>query len=210
MRDGSKYIIGILVAATAVTFAAVTFTGAAVARAGRENPAVPHRRALMLAAAPRSAQAPQQTEGGEPQRTSATYDDWIVQCVIRSGPPQKKGCDMVQVVRRKNKPVALVIMTKPVQGRPMELIVQLPVNVSLASGVRIQTAAADPGVRAPFVHCLPGGCVAMVALKQDTIERFRAAHGSGKMLFADAVGRTIAIPLSFKGFDEALSALERE
>src|SRR5579863_2405004 len=44
----------------------------------------------------RSAPAP---ASGEPQQTSATYDDWVLQCQTRTGPPVEKLCEMQQIAQ---------------------------------------------------------------------------------------------------------------
>ena len=69
---------------------------------------------------------------------------------------------------------------------------------------------ADPGLAAPIARCVPAGCFADFELKDDVPKKFRAAAGGGRVLFADASGRGITIPLSFNGFTQALDALAKE
>src|SRR5215470_12222473 len=38
------------------------------------------------------------------QRTTATYNDWTVQCETQAGPPQQRVCDMAQVAQVQNQP----------------------------------------------------------------------------------------------------------
>jgi invasion protein IalB len=153
--------------------------------------------------------------GGEAraqQRTSATYDDWVLQCDTQAGPPPQKVCEISQVtqVQGKGTPFSRVVVQHPVKGKLTKLVIQLPVNVSLATSVRIQTSDADPGVMAPYVRCVPAGCFAELDIRDDVLKRLRAITGSGKFTFKDAAGQDIAIPLSFKGFDPALDALAKE
>ena len=42
------------------------------------------------------------------------------------------------------------------------------------------------------------------------MKKFRAASGVGKLIFADASGRDVAVPLSFNGFAQAFDALSKE
>jgi invasion protein IalB len=147
------------------------------------------------------------------QSTTATYDDWILQCRIEAGPPAQKLCDIAQVttVQGKNVPFSRVTIQHPVKGQPVRLIVQLPTNISMAANVRIQASDSDPGIAAPFARCLPSGCFADFDLKDDVIKKFRAGAGTtGKVSFKDAGEHELVIPLSFNGFGQAFDALAKE
>jgi invasion protein IalB len=76
--------------------------------------------------------------------------------------------------------------------------------------VRLQASTSDAGLAAPFDRCLPVGCFADFALKDDAIRKFRAATTAGKMTFQSANGQSVAIPLSFKGFGSAFDALLKQ
>jgi invasion protein IalB len=146
------------------------------------------------------------------QDTSATYQDWVVQCQIQPGPPPQKLCDMVQgtQVKGKNLPFSRLFIERPVKGHPVKLVLQVPVNVSLSANVHLQSSDTDPGFTAPFDRCVPAGCFADFEFKDDTVQKFRAIEGIGKILFKDAGRHDITIPLSFKGFRQAFDALSRE
>ncbi len=151
---------------------------------------------------------------GEPQQTSATYDDWIVQCQMRAGPPAEKLCEMQQMtqtqVQGAARPFSRVLIPRPEKGQPIKLIVQVPVNVSFRTDVRIVPGDADPGLSAPFAQCVPSGCFAEFELKDETIKRLGAISTPGKLTFVDAGGHEIAVPISFKGFLQAYDALLRD
>jgi invasion protein IalB len=163
------------------------------------------------AAAPHSDQE-QPAASEAPQRTTATYDDWVVQCETPPGSPPQKVCEMAQVtqLQGKNLPFSRIGIPRPVKGQPVKLIVQVPVNVSVLTNVRIRTDDSDPGVAAPFARCLPSGCFAEFEVKDDTLKKFRAGSGAGKLSFADAGGHEVVVPLSFKGFVQAYDALLKE
>jgi invasion protein IalB len=161
---------------------------------------------------PATAQAPDQAQtapSDAPQRTTATYDDWVMQCETQLGSPPAKICQIIQTtqVKGKNQPFSLVVIPHPAKGQPVKLVVQVPVNVSFATNVRIRTDDADSGLAAPFARCVPAGCFAEFDLKNDYLKKLRAASGIGKLSFADAGGHDVAIPLSFKGFVQAYEAL---
>jgi invasion protein IalB len=147
-----------------------------------------------------------------PQQTTATYGDWVVQCVQNNTSPPELICDMAQTtqLQGKNVPFSRVAIARPEKGQPVKLIVQVPVNISFATEVHIQTADADPGIVAPFATCTPNGCFAEFDLKEDLLKRLREASSVGKLSFADAGGHNVAVPISFKGFSEAFEALAKK
>ena len=154
----------------------------------------------------------QPTPSEVPQRTTATYGDWVVQCEVDAAQPHQKICDMSQgtQIQGRNLPFSRVAVAHPVTGRPVRLIVQVPVNVSLSTPVHIQTGDADPGITAPFARCRPDGCFAEFDVKDDVLKKLRAASGAGKLSFVDAGGHDVAVPLSFNGFNQAFEALLKE
>jgi invasion protein IalB len=119
---------------------------------------------------------------------------------------------MVQVTRVQGKdlPFSRVVIAQPSKSEPPKMIVQVPVNVSFSAKVRVQTTQSDPGVAAPFARCIPLGCFADFTLNDESVKKLRSASGAGKLLFADASGHEIAVPLSFKGFSQAFDALVKE
>jgi invasion protein IalB len=153
-------------------------------------------------------------QGNSPQRTTATYEDWIVQCETQSGGTPARACEMTQVTQfqGKNQPFTRIAVLRPTKDQARRLIVQVPVNVSFSTHVRIQINEADQGLDTPFARCTPNGCFAEMELKDETLKKFRSASGPGKLSFADAGGHNVAVPLSFNGFSPAFDALiaERE
>lgn len=149
------------------------------------------------------------------ERTSATYDDWVLQCAaVKGSLPAQKTCDIEQLTQMQSQgrtvPLSRIAIGRPEKGQPIRLTVQVPVNVYLRTEVRLQASASDPGLAAPFNRCLPAGCFADFALKEDAIKKFRAATAAGKMTFQSANGQNVAIPLSFKGFGPAYDALLKQ
>jgi invasion protein IalB len=115
----------------------------------------------------------------------------------------------VTQVQGRNVPFSRVAVEHPAKGQPAKLVVQVPINASFATNVRITTADNDPGLMAPFARCLPNGCFSEFELRDDLMRKFRGS-GVGKLAYADAGGHDITVPLSFKGFAQAFDALARE
>jgi invasion protein IalB len=164
------------------------------------KPAVPQ-------AAPPAAEAAPSAQSDVPQQTTATYGDWIVQCELRSGEAGQT-CDMVQVaqVQGKNIPFSRIAIGKPDKGQPEKLVVQVPVNVSFATNVRLQTSEEDAGLSTPFSTCTPNGCFALFDLKEEVLKKLRSGSG-GAMSYADSAGHPVKVPVSFNGFGQAYEAL---
>jgi invasion protein IalB len=152
--------------------------------------------------------------GAAQEHTTATYEAWVLECDVQTGPPVQKTCDIAQTqvaqVQGRNSPVSHVAIRRPVKGQPVRLELQVPVNISFTANVRIQTSDSDPGVAGPFARCLPAGCFADLDLRDDVIKKFRAANENGKMTFRSAAGQDVSIPVSFKGFGAAFDALVKE
>jgi invasion protein IalB len=172
-------------------------------------------------ALPSHGAAPQSAPPGQavapsiaPQRTTATYDDWIVQCDTLAGPPPRRVCEMSQLtqlqVQGKVQPFSRAIVPRPEKDQASVLIIQVPVNVTFSISAKIQSADNDQGIAASFARCVPDGCFANFEMKEDTLKKFRSASSGGKLSFADASGRVIAIPVSFNGFGKAYDALLKE
>lgn len=145
------------------------------------------------------------------QQTTATYNDWTLRCTSGAGTPPQKFCDMEQVSQLKGKeqPFSRVAIARPAKGEPLRLIVQLPVNVAIAGGVKIELGK-DAGLSGAFTRCLPAGCFAAVELKDDALRQFRAASQPARIVYANAAGQAVAVPLSFKGFGPAFDALQKQ
>jgi invasion protein IalB len=206
-----KSAVRILAAAVALTGA----TAAAQQPPPRPAPAPHAPAAPKTAPAPQhSAQAPATAAAAvqEPQRTTATYGDWVLRCEILPGPPVQKNCDMEQLaqVQGQTNPISRVAIPLPPKGEAPKLFVQLPVNASFAAPIKIMADGKDAGVTTPFRRCVPAGCFGELDLKDDLQKKFRAAGEPGKIVFNDASDHEVAIPLSFKGFGQAYEALFKQ
>lgn len=146
------------------------------------------------------------------QSTSASYGDWVVRCVTRGKKPPRKICEMEQTteVRGKHVPLSRIAIARPVRGRPLTLVAQLPVNVWLPTGVKLFPTAKDVGIAGRFLRCVPAGCFAEINLSDAQVKAFRAATKPARLVFKNAAGRNVAIPLSFKGFTRAFDALAKD
>src|SRR5438477_9926270 len=82
------------------------------------------------------------------ESTAATYEDWVVRCVAQAGPPPQKTCGVEQLtqVKGQSNPLSRVAITRPAKGQPVRLVVQLPVNIWLPAGAKVQISDKEAGL----------------------------------------------------------------
>ncbi|RAI42820.1 invasion associated locus B family protein [Rhodoplanes roseus] len=146
-----------------------------------------------------------------PSRTTATYDDWTVRCETPAG-SQQKTCEVFQAQQPQGQtsPVSQVAIGRAAKTDPLKLVVQIPVNVWLATAPRLVWDDKQPPVALGFKRCVPGGCFADADLPDDLLRRMRGRTDPGRLEYKDALQRDVGIPLSFKGFGAALEALAKQ
>jgi invasion protein IalB len=162
---------------------------------------------LLIGASSAVAQAPP-----PPQRTTATFEDWTIRCEIRVGPPPQKSCEMTQAVQIQGQPnpISQVAIGRPTKADPLKLVIQVPINVWLPTGVKLLADDKDPGILTNYKRCLPAACFADVEIKDDTVKKLRSLTENGKLQFKDANQQDVALPVSFKGFGQAFDAMAKE
>ena len=195
---------------------ALFLAGAAAAQQPAQQPATKPAPARPTQPAQHPAPQAQQTAPAaadqNPQRTTASYGDWVVRCEMVPGPPPQKNCEMDQLaqVQGQSQPISRVLVPLMPRGEPPKLFVQVPINVSFTAPLKITTDAKDAGISTPFRRCIPAGCFAEFELKEDLQKKFRAASEPGKILYKNAGDQDVAIPVSFKGFAQAYEALLKQ
>src|SRR5262249_17667258 len=110
-----------------------------------------------------------------PQRTTASYGDWVARCEVAAGPPPQKNCDMDQQaqVQGQANPLSRALVPMPQKGEPPKLFLVLPLNVSFSAPIKVMTNDKDAGITTPFRRCVPAGCIAEIELKDDLQKKFR-------------------------------------
>jgi invasion protein IalB len=205
-------------AGLATSLVLLALAGAALAQQPTPKPAPPRpapaqtQHPAPAPAPPPQAQAAPAATDQNPQRTTASYGDWVVRCETVAGPPPQKNCDMEQLaqVQGQANPISRVAIPLPQKGEPPKLFIQLPINVSFSVAIKVTTNDKDAGITTPFRRCVPAGCFAEIELKDDLQKKFRGSTEAGKITFKDAADRDVAIPLSFKGFAQAFEALLKQ
>jgi invasion protein IalB len=147
-----------------------------------------------------------------PQRTTATYQDWTLRCESRDGPPPARSCEIVQTTSTQGQPnpVTQIAIGRAGHDGPMRIVFQVPVNVLVAAGVALVYDAKSPPLAVAFRHCIPVGCFADGELKDEVAKKFRSATAQAHFEFKDSAQRVVNIPVSFKGFEQAFDALSKQ
>jgi invasion protein IalB len=133
---------------------------------------------------PKSEPAPAQ-QGGEPQ---IVYSPWTKVCQKGPEANAKRVCFIGRDGRvESGMPVVAAVLIEP-EGEPRKLLrVTLPLGMSLPPGTRVIIDSGQP-MTAPYVICLPNGCVAdyeasgelIAKMKTGQIIHVQGINGSGQ------------------------------
>ncbi|MBV8914923.1 MAG: invasion associated locus B family protein [Acetobacteraceae bacterium] len=168
--------------------------------------------AQTTAPAPSGNATPPAPAANEPQRTTATFGDWILSCLH----PERAAvtCEVSQFLTDKGQPVAQTVFSRPRAGEPLRLAVAVPVNVSLLTQPRLAGTESEettfPPIYLAWQRCVPRVCIADTTLTEDQLKRLRSRTDNARVLFHDAAGREAALPFGPRGLSQALDALAKE
>jgi invasion protein IalB len=144
-----------------------------------------------------------------PQQTTATFADWTLRCSHTS--PTVQVCEVAQGINSQEHTVAQVAIGRVAKGQPLHLTILVPPSVTFADAPALVPPHDEPAVLTlTWRRCLPGGCMADGVLTDDVMRRVRGWTNPARITFADAAGRTIALPFSPAGLPQALDALAKE
>lgn len=138
-----------------------------------------------------------------PDMTTERFGDWIVVC---SGQPRV--CESGQSIATENQvTVARVAVGRPSKDKPQSLVIVVPNNITIASGLKITADAAKPPISIAFKTCTANGCFATIDLTPELIKDFKSQQGAGQISFESAANQKVNFQYSLRGFDQAYDAL---
>lgn len=150
----------------------------------------------------------------EPSSTTASFGDWVLRCQrVSDGAKITRICEVAQILQSQGQqaPIAQVALGRVGNGEPLRVTAVMPVSVSFPSTVQIVMGEKDAKpLDLSWRRCIPTGCFADAALGDDMVKQWRKASESGRIVFKDAAGRELALPLSARGLDQAVDALAKE
>lgn len=158
--------------------------------------------ALVLMAAAGAIVLWQSAREQTPATANFGFDDWSVRCQTVAG---AAGCGLTQQVidARLGGPVLQLTMVATPSGEG-KLAIVVPLGVSVPDGATLQVA--DLTRRIDYAQCLSGGCVALLDVDGELIEKMKAG-GDARVGVVDRAGAPVAVPVSLKGFAAAYETM---
>lgn len=170
--------------------------------------------ALAQSTPPARAPAAPVAEGAAPERTTATFGDWVLRCETRpvsapNGPGRQ--CELLQSLQdQRGQPVAQFAFGRTTRNGPMRIVLLIPANITVAAPMRLNLEDGGQPLPITLRACGPRGCVADAELNAATIARIRGREAQGRLEYRDATNGEVTLPFSSRGFGQALDALARE
>ena len=160
-------------------------------------------------------QAPAANGQGTPQNQptkTEQHGDWVLVC-RKANAQSAQTCEVVQTIanNQQKTPFAQIAIGKLKPDMPNQITVVVPHNVSFPSSVKIVTDEKDKSpLDVAWTRCMPVGCFASAALKDDIQKKWSGLETQGRVIFKAGNGQDIPMPISFKGLKGALEALAKE
>lgn len=142
----------------------------------------------------------------QPQRTTATYNDWTAVCVTTAQEPNI--CELVhtQIIQGQTEPVGQIVISPPSK----RVVIQTPPSIWFSSGANFVFDDNEPKITITFQWCTNARCLAEAELSTAALAKLRTRTEPGRVEYKDASERDISIPVSFNGFASALSWIEKQ
>lgn len=149
----------------------------------------------------------------DPDRTTASFGDWLLRC--ERLPEAGRSCEVAQViaVQGSQQPIAQIALGRAARTQTaLTLLVQVPVNVELGTPLRLIGDDREPLIiETTWRRCVQAGCFAGVELREDVVvRRLRDRPEPMRIEFRDTAGRDLRLAFSVRGLGPALDALARE
>ncbi len=161
------------------------------------------------APAPAAAPAPQPAPPATtPDRTTATFGDWVLRCEPRAEAPPTRQCELNQTLQdQRGQMLAQFAIGRAQPGAVLRFIALLPVNVTAGAPFRLLPQEGQPGIDVTLRACTQRGCMADAELDQAALARLRDREGPARLEIRDATGQVAGFPVSLRGLPAALGAL---
>lgn len=168
--------------------------------------------ALVLAGGAATAAAAADVKTQPPaQATAATkpehaFGDWRLRC--REIAPGDTACMLHQrIIARETKlPVAAFAISRNKNSRELRLIAVLPLGLDIPAGV--SGKAGSVPLTFTVQTCVRRGCVASLTVDEKLLESLKGADALTATFKMRNVAGPTSLPVSLKGLDEGLKALE--
>ena len=120
-------------------------------------------------------------------------------------------CEISETIETESaKPVAKISVGRRNPGDPLSIVIILPTNISFPSTVHIRTDNDDKwGLELEWQRCIPGACIASADMSAATVAHWSNLATDGKIIFRDAGGDEVSLPMSLRGFGNAYEAFNQ-
>lgn len=150
----------------------------------------------------------------EPDTTSATFGDWTLRCDRRLDvtPPQRF-CELAHIVQKAGETAAQgqLAVGRVSRSEPLKITAVLPINVALRTLPKLVAEGPEPvSLDLVWSRCIVGACFADAVAPDEVVKRLRSRTEPGRVEYRDGTDREATLPISFRGFGQALDALARE
>jgi invasion protein IalB len=136
----------------------------------------------------------------------AQHGDWQLMCKPPAPGQKNETCALVQSVTAEDRNnVGLTVYFQKFTNGTKVLRIFAPLGVLLPSGLGLRIDDKDVG-NAPFLRCHTFACYAQVVAEDKLVEQLKTGKTAVFIIFqSEEAG--IGIPISLKGFDKGLAAL---
>ena len=154
---------------------------------------------------------PSPDESAAPHITSKAFGSWTLHCQPAHEEGAEPLCAVAETVQTaSNKVIAVISIGRRHPGDPVNIVVSLPANVSFPNSVHIRTDKDDKwGLELQWQRCIPGACIAGGELNPAAIAHWSSLQTDGNIVFQDAAGDEVAVPMSLRGFGDAYNAFNK-
>lgn len=149
-----------------------------------------------------------------PEQTTASYGDWTLRCNRRIDlTPPRRFCEMALIVQKPGEASAQgqVAVGRVARNEPLKVTAVLPPNVAFKTAPKLVTDGKDAvSIELAWTRCLSGACYSDAPLSEEALSKLRSRTEAGRIDYRDGTDRGASLPVSFRGFSQALDALARE
>ncbi len=146
-----------------------------------------------------------------PGVTSKAYGSWSLRCEASSVEGAEPTCEISETIQTESgKPIAKISVGRRHLSDPLSIVVILPTNISFPSTVHIRTDKDDKwGLELEWQRCIPGACIASAEMSPAAVAHWSGLDTDGKIVFRDAAGDEVGLPMSLRGFGNAYEAFNK-
>lgn len=146
-----------------------------------------------------------------PTQTTATFGDWVHRCVRGAGDATAASCEVFQQVQASQGGQVTTLMNLAIgyaaPRQPLVVTAVLPANVSFSAPATM-VAEGMPATELRFARCAGSACFATAQAPEQLLRRLREKPDTPvRIEYRNAADAAVAVPLSLKGFGQAMDAL---